>query len=258
MRKPVSIIRYMEECSSLRNDVLEYVQKKYGTEPEYLWADEPGFAVLRHPKGRWYGIIMDVRGDKLGLKSDELIDIIDIKYDPELSPSLFSIPGFLPGYHMNKKHWLTIFLDGTVSLETILKCIDRAYSLIDKPRRRSKGPQRWIVPLNQNYYDIEAEILSGREFIFKQGRGIQEGDTVYIYLAAPVSSIRYKCKVQETDIPYEYNDSRLKLEKVMKLSLLRHYPAPGYTLSALREHGIMTVRGPVKAIYSVEYELDRL
>lgn len=248
----------MEACTSLREDVLDYVRRKYGTEPEYLWADEPDFAVLRHPKGKWYGIIMDVSGEKLGLDSDESIDIIDIKYDPDLAPSLFGMPGFLPGYHMNKKHWLTIFLDGTVPLETVQSCIDRAYSLIDKPKRKHKGPQSWIVPLNQNYYDIEEEIRSGKEFSFKQGRGIQKGDTVYIYLAAPVSAIRYKCSVQETDIPYKYNDGRLKLEKIMKLSLIRQYPAPGYTLSALREHGIMTVRGPVKAIYSVEYELDRL
>ena len=46
-------------------------------------------------------------------------------------------PGYLPGYHMNKKNWLTLLLDGTLSKEQIYGCIDRSfYRISDTPARR--------------------------------------------------------------------------------------------------------------------------
>lgn len=39
--------------------------------------------------------------------------------------------GFLPGYHMNKKYWITMLLDGTVSEAKILDFLDMSYDLID-------------------------------------------------------------------------------------------------------------------------------
>ena len=39
------------------------------------------------------------------------------------------------------------------------------------------------------------------EILWKQGSGIKKGDTVFLYVAAPVSAILYRCLVTETDIP---------------------------------------------------------
>jgi predicted DNA-binding protein (MmcQ/YjbR family) len=36
----------------------------------------------------------------------------------------------LPGYHMNKKHWNTIVVDGSLSKQLILQCIDDSYQLV--------------------------------------------------------------------------------------------------------------------------------
>ncbi|MBF1207631.1 MAG: MmcQ/YjbR family DNA-binding protein, partial [Fusobacterium periodonticum] len=36
---------------------------------------------------------------------------------------------YFPAYHMNKKHWCTICLDGTVELEKIYRLIDISYEL---------------------------------------------------------------------------------------------------------------------------------
>ena len=36
----------------------------------------------------------------------------------------------LPGYHMNKKHWNTIVLDGTLSKKQLLKMVDDSYELV--------------------------------------------------------------------------------------------------------------------------------
>lgn len=38
----------------------------------------------------------------------------------------------LPGYHMNKKHWNTIVVDGKLSGKFIRECIDHSYQLIAK------------------------------------------------------------------------------------------------------------------------------
>ena len=36
----------------------------------------------------------------------------------------------IPGYHMNKEHWNTVILNGTVPKEEIEKMIDTSYSLV--------------------------------------------------------------------------------------------------------------------------------
>lgn len=114
-----------------REEIYEYVKKQYGTVPEYLWKESPESAVLRHPNGKWYAVLMQVEKSKLGLEGDTKVDIIDVKCDPDMVGLLTQTYGFLPGYHMNKKYWLTMLLDGTVSEAKILDFLDMSYDLID-------------------------------------------------------------------------------------------------------------------------------
>ena len=89
---------------SQRERITHYIGDRFGTEPEYLWADEPGFAVFRHPASKkWYSIIMDVPSSKLGLTGERLIDVMNVKCSPIMIGSLLMEKGFLPAYHMNKK-----------------------------------------------------------------------------------------------------------------------------------------------------------
>ena len=48
---------------------------------------------------------------------------------PEMIGSLRKESGILPAYHMNKEHWITILLDGTVEKQKILDLIDISYEL---------------------------------------------------------------------------------------------------------------------------------
>ena len=115
-----------------REEIFQYVKNQYGTEPEYLWKDNPDAAVLRHhPSNKWYAILMKVPGEKLGLDEKILVDIIDVKADPTMIDMLIQTYGFLPGYHMNKRHWLTILLDGSVRDAQVLDFLDMSYDLID-------------------------------------------------------------------------------------------------------------------------------
>ena len=45
-------------------EIFEYVQKQYGTVPEYLWSKSPDSAVLRHKNGKWYAVFMTVERKK--------------------------------------------------------------------------------------------------------------------------------------------------------------------------------------------------
>lgn len=116
--------------ASLRSEVLAYAARHYGTAPEYLWRALPGYAALRHQDNRkWYGIVMNVTTDKLGLPGREPVDILEVKCDPILSGSFCLNPGVLPAYHMKQGNWITVLLDGTVDPETVFALLDMSYRL---------------------------------------------------------------------------------------------------------------------------------
>ena len=118
-----------------REEIFEYVKKQYGTIPEYLWSSSSDSAVLRHHNGKWYAVIMNVERSKLGLDGDDTVEIIDVKCDPEMTGMIIQTYGFLPGYHMNKQHWITILLDGIVGESKILDFLDMSYDLIDRMQK---------------------------------------------------------------------------------------------------------------------------
>ena len=68
---------------------------------------------------------------------DDFPPRINLKCDPERAIDLRDrFPSILPGYHMNKKHWNTILLDGSVPATLIREMIDHSYSLVAPKRRK--------------------------------------------------------------------------------------------------------------------------
>lgn len=62
---------------------------------------------------------------------------MNLKCDPDEALALRDIfDGVLPGYHMNKKHWNTVLLNGTVPTGEIERMIDRSYGLVVKGLKR--------------------------------------------------------------------------------------------------------------------------
>lgn len=111
-----------------RNELLEWAKATYHTEADYPWQDEN--VVLRHKENRkWYGLVMKVGREKLGLTGDGMVDILNVKCEPMMIGSLRSQNGFHPAYHMNKDTWLTIRLDGSVREEQIRQLLDLSYQL---------------------------------------------------------------------------------------------------------------------------------
>ena len=119
--------------SEYSKKVIQYIKEKYNDELEYLWEKFPNNAVFRRKDSKkWYAALLILEKQKLGLKEDGIVEIIDLKSKPENLISLIDNEKYLPGYHMNKKYWFTICLDGSVPIETIFAYIDQSYSLAVK------------------------------------------------------------------------------------------------------------------------------
>ena len=112
------------------NEIVDYIKNKYGDELEFLWEKSPKTAVVRRKSSKkWYAVILTLSKRKLNLDSDELVEVINLHNSPEKIEKLIDNKRYFPAYHMNKKHWCTICLDGTVELEKIYKLIDISYEL---------------------------------------------------------------------------------------------------------------------------------
>ena len=111
-------------------EVINYINNKYGDELEFLWERSPKTAVVRRKNSKkWYAVILTLSKRKLNLDSDELVEVINLHNSPEEIEKLIDNKKYFPAYHMNKKHWCTICLDGTVELKEIYKLIDISYEL---------------------------------------------------------------------------------------------------------------------------------
>ena len=111
-------------------EIVDYIKNKYGDELEFLWEKSPKNAVIRRKSTKkWYAVILTISKRKLNLDSDEAVEIINLHNSPEEIEKIIDNKRYFPAYHMNKKHWCTICLDGTVELEEIYKLIDISYEL---------------------------------------------------------------------------------------------------------------------------------
>lgn len=232
----------------MRLSIYEYVKKQYGSEPEYLWMKYPDYAVFRHSdNNKWYAIVMNISRSKLGLEGEDTVDILNVKMtDPLFADTLIQEDGFFRGYHISRGNWVSVLLDGTVPLNRITSLIDTSYKATASARKKQKirPPKEWIIPANPKYYDIIHAFDNKDVIDWKQGAGIKKGDTVYMYVGAPVSAVLYRCIVTETDIPYEYK-GKVNITALMKIELQKRYPPKKFTFRRLNdEFDIYAVRGP--------------
>lgn len=94
-----------------KQQLLEHCLNTYGTSPDYPFDDWMASAVLRHTDTqKWYAILMKVSSRKLGISSDEMVDIVNLKLPTEMFGSFGPADGVYPAYHMNKLHWISVIL----------------------------------------------------------------------------------------------------------------------------------------------------
>ena len=232
-----------------RQTVFDYIRKKYKVLPEYPWQKYDNNTVFRHPDNKkWFALVMGVQRIKLGIAGDAYVDVVNLKIEDMFYRDLIiREDGIMPAYHMNRKHWITVLLDGTVTDDRVVELIDMSFLATESAKKKEKirPPKEWLIPSNPKYYDIVHAFDETDTIDWKQGAGIKKGDVVFMYIGAPVSAVLYKCKVTETNIPCHYQDENLTITALMKIRLLKRYPPEQFTFKILKsEYRIFAVRGP--------------
>lgn len=122
--------------TSYVKDLIGYVRATYGDEPEYLWEKFSENAIWRRKDNRkWYGVILTVSRRKLGLDSEEKAEIVDLRVPTEDIEKYVDGKSVFYGYHMNKKHWISVLPQDDEDLKKICKAIDISYALAAKPKK---------------------------------------------------------------------------------------------------------------------------
>jgi predicted DNA-binding protein (MmcQ/YjbR family) len=105
--------------------IREYCLKKKGVTQDFPFDEET--------------LVFKVMGKIFLLASLDSIPLqINLKCDPEKAIELREeYDAVQPGYHMNKKHWNTIIIDGSVPATRILEWIDDSYNLVSAGLKKS-------------------------------------------------------------------------------------------------------------------------
>ena len=110
--------------------IVGYIKEKYDSDLEYLWEKFKDVAIWRNKDNeKWFGLIMPLEKNKLGLDGDEKIETITLKYQKDENDNIIDNKRIFKGYHMNKRSWITINLDSDIDLKKVMDLIDNSYEL---------------------------------------------------------------------------------------------------------------------------------
>lgn len=121
-----------------REDFLKYNKEELGIIPDYPFDDLFETAVLRHSANRkWYALVMKISRQRLGINSDERVDVVNLKLPLEMFGSFGRADGVYPAYHMNKLHWVSVILnDATPDLVEFLTGVSFELTKPTKKKRK--------------------------------------------------------------------------------------------------------------------------
>ena len=111
--------------------IMAQVQEKYGNQLEYLWEKSPDTAVLRHEDNKkWYAVVMRIPWDRLEKGREGQVEAVNLKHDQVVD--LLSQNGIYPAFHMNRRYWISVALDDTLSDKIVLELIEKSWNLTSK------------------------------------------------------------------------------------------------------------------------------
>ncbi|WP_103592939.1 MmcQ/YjbR family DNA-binding protein [Campylobacter concisus] len=113
-----------------RSEVERYIKDKFDILGEQLFLKYPKFSAFRHKNNKkWFALLMQLSASKLGLESDEMIEVLNLKCSPDLAMVLVDEVQIFKAYHMNKKHWISVNLNSKISQKTVFDLIDESFTL---------------------------------------------------------------------------------------------------------------------------------
>jgi len=125
--------------SNQANRITELIYAKSGISPDFPWKAKDGqkvknpsaqdAGVFRKTKdGKWFALLMNIKKDRLIKGAKGEADILNLKLDEDEIQTLVKKEGFFPAYHMNKKYWITLILNETLSDDVIMKYVQESYN----------------------------------------------------------------------------------------------------------------------------------
>ena len=114
-----------------RQRVLDMALALPGSAADMPFEGDFDTTVLRHgASGKWFGLVMRVPGNRVGLTGDAPTEILNLKCDPLVSYGFKQqYPDVRAAYHMNKTHWITLRLAGDVPEDVVQMLIEMSYQL---------------------------------------------------------------------------------------------------------------------------------
>lgn len=127
----------------------------------------------------------------------------------------------------------------------------------------------WIIPCNLKYYDVKGAFSKFKAIDWKQSaKNICVGDIVYIYVGKPISAIKYKCRVNKTNLSQiEIDDSEFVINgenyenygNHMELELIREYAGTELTRDMLVENGLKgNIQGPRRVDVLIRESINKV
>lgn len=110
--------------------IMDYIESEYKNKAEYLFIDSDTAVFRKGERKKWYAVVMTISRRKLGIDSDEMVEVLNVKLNPNEIALLIDKVAYFPAYHMNKKHWCTIPLDDTLDTDEICFRVNESYSLV--------------------------------------------------------------------------------------------------------------------------------
>lgn len=111
--------------------LVDWISQQYERPIEYLWERSPDSGVFRHQKDlKWFGVLMKIDWSKLDTKQKGTIEVLNLKL--EHVSQLLEESHFYPAYHMNKKYWISIPLDGRVEEDLLFELVAESWALTKK------------------------------------------------------------------------------------------------------------------------------
>lgn len=117
----------------------------------------------------------------------------------------------------------------------------------------------WIISANPNEYDVVSAFNKYKFIDWRQSMKPKVGDIIYIYCSKPIGEIKFKCVVEDVNIPWQQvNDSdefwvnqkeylNLKTRNFMRLCLQQQIDSEQLSFKNLKENGLKgNIQGPIR------------
>lgn len=113
-------------------EILNWIHDTFQEEEEYPWSEYDYAVIRRKDNQKWYALFMFLPVAKVGIEEDRREVILNIAHDgADVDHKVF-----YPAYHMNKKSWVSMVLDGSVPTEDVKAYLLQSRELAAKGKKK--------------------------------------------------------------------------------------------------------------------------